>query len=56
MRDTGEYEGLIAETVAVRSAHGDYINAYYGRPIGAGPFPGIVLFHHRPAGTSGIGS
>ncbi|HEY8472616.1 MAG TPA: dienelactone hydrolase family protein [Natronosporangium sp.] len=48
MRDTGAYEGVVAETVAIRSTHGDYINAYYGRPLGPGPFPGMVLFHHRP--------
>jgi carboxymethylenebutenolidase len=48
MRDTGEFQGLVAETVAIRSDNGDYINAYYGRPIGPGPFPGMVLFHHRP--------
>jgi carboxymethylenebutenolidase len=48
MRDTSEFEGLVAETVAVRSGDGDYINAYYGRPLGPGPFPGMVLFHHRP--------
>lgn len=48
MRNTGEYEGIVAETVAVRGHGGDYINAYFGRPTGPGPFPGMVLFHHRP--------
>lgn len=48
MRTTDTYEGMIAETIAVQGAGGDYINAYLARPTGAGPFPGMVLFHHRP--------
>ena len=27
---------------------GDYLNAYYARPLGAGPFAGMVLVHHMP--------
>jgi len=48
MRTTDQYEGMIAETVAVVGHNGDYINAYVARPAGPGPFPGVVLFHHRP--------
>lgn len=48
MRSTGDYEGLVAETVAVPGHGGDYVHAYYARPVGPGPFPGMVLFHHRP--------
>lgn len=48
MRTTDTYEGMIAETVAVLG-HGDtYVNAYLARPTGPGPFPAVVLFHHRP--------
>ena len=47
-RSTDQYEGMIAETIAVRGHGGDYVNAYFARPTGFGPFPGIVLFHHRP--------
>lgn len=47
-QDTASYEGMIAETVSVRGDGGEFINAYHARPMGAGPFPGIVLFHHRP--------
>jgi carboxymethylenebutenolidase len=45
---TDEYEGLMAETVMVTGAHGDWINAYLARPLGAGPFPALVLAHHMP--------
>jgi carboxymethylenebutenolidase len=42
------YEGMLSETVMIRGANGDLINAYYARPIGSGPFPGMVLIHHMP--------
>ena len=42
------YEGMIAETVTVRGHNGDEIEAYYARPLGAGPFPGVVVIHHAP--------
>ena len=45
---TDAYQGLIAETVSVAGHGGDFIHAYYARPTGPGPFPGVVLFHHRP--------
>lgn len=45
---TDMYEGMIAETVMIQGAGGDTINAYYARPLGPGPFPGIVLIHHNP--------
>ncbi len=48
MNETGIYEGQIAEIVTVTGANGDPINAYYARPLGAGPFPGMVLIHHMP--------
>jgi carboxymethylenebutenolidase len=48
LRKTDEYEGMIAETVTVQGYQGDYLNAYFARPAGPGPFPGVVLFHHRP--------
>jgi carboxymethylenebutenolidase len=48
MYQTDMYEGMIAETVTMQGANGDTINAYYARPLGPGPFPGIVAIHHLP--------
>ncbi len=48
MYTTDMYEGLLAETVTVTGANGDQINAYMARPLGAGPFPALVLAHHMP--------
>jgi carboxymethylenebutenolidase len=45
---TDMYEGMLAETVMIHGAGGDVINAYFARPLGPGPFPGIVLVHHMP--------
>jgi carboxymethylenebutenolidase len=45
---TNQYEGMIAETVTMRGHNGDMINAYVARPLGAGPFPGMILIHHAP--------
>jgi carboxymethylenebutenolidase len=46
--ETNMYEGMLAETVMMRGANGDMINAYYARPLGPGPFPGMVVIHHMP--------
>jgi carboxymethylenebutenolidase len=45
---TDMYEGLLAETVMLTGANGDGINAFFARPLGAGPFPAMVLAHHMP--------
>jgi carboxymethylenebutenolidase len=45
---TDQYEGMLAETVTIQGFHGDWINAYFARPLGPGPFPGMVLAHHMP--------
>jgi carboxymethylenebutenolidase len=39
---------MIAETVSVTGHGGDPIHAYFARPAGPGPFPGIVFMHHMP--------
>ncbi len=46
--NTGAYEGMIAETICIPGHNGDDIRAYYARPLGAGPFPGLVLIPHMP--------
>ena len=45
---TDAYEGMLAETISIKGHNGDLINAYFTRPLGPGPFPGIVLVHHLP--------
>jgi len=42
------YEGLLAETVQIVGHRGDQILAYLARPLGAGPFPGVIVVHHMP--------
>jgi carboxymethylenebutenolidase len=48
MYRTDTYEGMLAETVVIHGAGGDLINAYFARPLGPGPYPGVVLIHHMP--------
>jgi carboxymethylenebutenolidase len=48
MYQTDMYEGMLAETITMPGNDGKLINAYYARPMGAGPFPGVVLIHHMP--------
>jgi carboxymethylenebutenolidase len=48
MYQTDMYEGMLAETITMPGMGGELINAYFARPLGAGPFPGVVLVHHMP--------
>jgi carboxymethylenebutenolidase len=45
---TDDYAGMVAETIPLIGHNGDTINAYYARPLGPGPFPGVVLINHLP--------
>ncbi|MDR0470080.1 MAG: dienelactone hydrolase family protein [Peptococcaceae bacterium] len=45
---TDAYEGMLAETVTIKGYAGDKIHAYLSRPLGAGPYPGVILISHMP--------
>ncbi|MEO7726383.1 MAG: dienelactone hydrolase family protein [Burkholderiales bacterium] len=42
------YESQFAETIHLRGHQGGQIDAYLARPLGTGPFPGVVIIHHMP--------
>ncbi|MGH7918413.1 MAG: dienelactone hydrolase family protein [Candidatus Dormibacteraceae bacterium] len=42
------YDGLLAETIRIEGAGGDWIKAYLARPLGAGPYGSVVVIHHMP--------
>lgn len=46
--NTADYEGQISEVIKYAGGNNDSIRAYYARPLGAGPFPGLVLIPHMP--------
>ncbi len=48
MYTTDMYEGMLSETITVHGHNDEVINAYVAKPLGAGPFPSIVLIHHAP--------
>ena len=41
-------DGMTAETIQIKGANGDLIDAYSARPMGDGPFPGVIVVHHMP--------
>ncbi len=48
MYQTDMYESLLAETITLPGHRSELFNAYFARPLGAGPFPGMALAHHMP--------
>ena len=48
VNDTGMYQGMLAETITINGSGGDAIHTYIAKPLGPGPFPGVVLIHHLP--------
>ena len=47
------YDGMLAETIRMHGHEGDLIDAYLARPLGSGPFPGVVVIHHMPGFDEG---
>lgn len=43
-----KYDGLLGETIRINGHQGDLIDAYLARPLGSGPYPGVVVIHHMP--------
>lgn len=42
------YDAMMAETVGIIGHGQDDIEAYLARPLGAGPYGGVVVIHHAP--------
>jgi carboxymethylenebutenolidase len=42
------YDGILAESIKLPGHGGDVIEAYMARPLGSGPYPGVVVIHHMP--------
>lgn len=46
--NTAAYQGMTAAVTSYVAGGGDLIHAYVARPLGDGPFPGVVLIQHGP--------
>ncbi len=46
--NTGDYSGMIAETIRFKAHEGRMIHAYHSRPLGKEKFASIVLIPHMP--------
>lgn len=42
---TMAYQGMLSETVRFYSGNGDLTGGYLARPIGSGPYPGVIVIH-----------
>jgi carboxymethylenebutenolidase len=45
---TDEYEGMLAETVKIPVENNKLIHSYMSRPLGIGPYPGVIIIPHMP--------
>src|SRR5579859_1283183 len=46
--DAAMYDAMMAETTPIQGHGDDTIAAYLARPLGPGPYPGVIVFHHLP--------
>ena len=46
--NTGDYSGMIAETISLKGHNNDTIRAYYSRPLTRDPYGSILLIPHMP--------
>jgi len=46
-------EPMMAETISITGHGGDQIEAYLARPLGPGPYGGVVVIHHMPGYDEG---
>lgn len=42
------YDAMMAETITIAGHDDDAIEAYAARPLGPGPYGGVVVIHHLP--------
>src|SRR5260370_21753452 len=46
-------DAMMAETISITGHGGDQIEAYLARPLGPGPYGGVVVIHHMPGYDEG---
>ena len=46
-------DAMMAETISIAGHGGDQIEAYLARPLGDGPYGGVVVIHHMPGYDEG---
>jgi carboxymethylenebutenolidase len=46
-------DAMMAETISITGHGGDQIEAYLARPLGDGPYGGVVVIHHMPGYDEG---
>src|SRR5262245_44042505 len=46
-------DAMMAETISITGHGGDQVEAYLARPLGPGPYGGVVVIHHMPGYDAG---